>query len=148
MSEKISLLNKKKANVIAQTMALLSKTSAPLIEVLVKYVVFKIKLSDITDFKHSAIYRAKSTYLENRDKVITLSGLYSPLYGREKGRPDQEPFSLTVNVDDDELKEGFIWYSTTTEKSFQMSDLNYFVLTDNGFAPFKKMSSRAKGTRK
>lgn len=148
MSEKISLLNKRKAKVIAQTMSLLSKTSAPLIEVLVKYVVFKIKLSDITDFKHSAIYRAKSTYKENRDKVITLSGLYSPLYGREKACPDQEPFSLIVNVDDDELKEGFVWYSTTAEKSFQMSDLDYFVLTDAGFAPYTQISNSGKRTRK
>lgn len=147
MTEKISLLNKKKAKLIAQTMSLLSKTSSPLIEALVQYVVYKIKLSDIAEFKHSAIYRAKSTFKENRDKVITLSGLYSPLYGREKDSPEQEPFSLIVNVDDTELKSGFIWYSTTEDKSFQMDELDYFVLTDTGFAPYTKMSHSGKRTR-
>ncbi|EIY8279506.1 hypothetical protein MNZ66_004649 [Salmonella enterica] len=148
MTEKISLLNKKKAKLIAQTMSLLSKTSSPLIEALVQYVVYKIKASDIPEFKHSAIYRAKSTFNENREKVITLSGLYSPLYGREKSSPEQEPFSLIVNVDDTELKQGYIWYSTTAEKSFQMDDLDYFVLTDTGYAPFTHIGHSGKRTRK
>lgn len=148
MTEKISLLNNKKAKIIAQTMTLLSKTSSPLIEALVKYVVFKIKLSDIADFKHSAIYRAKSTFKENQDKVIALSGLYSPLYGRCKSTPEQEPFSLIVNVDDDTFKEGFVWYSPDSETSFQMDELDYFVLTDSGFAPFTKFGHSRKRTRK
>ena len=136
MTEKISLLNNKKAKLIEQTMLLLSKTSPSLIKALVQHVVFKIKPTDMSEFKHSAIYRAKSTFKENRDKVIALSGLYSPLFGREHECTDKEPFSLIVNVEDAELEQGLIWYSTTTGKSYRMDDLDYFLLTDNGYTPF------------
>ncbi|KAB0983022.1 hypothetical protein FZI32_21765, partial [Cronobacter sakazakii] len=110
MSDKIDLFNKRLVDCVEQTMLLMSKSGKELINAVVKNVVFKINAPDLVDFKPSAIYRAKKTFKQNREKVIKLSGLYSPLFGREKGKPEQPPFSLIVNVDDESLKQGMIWY--------------------------------------
>ena len=148
MGADIGLLNNRKAKAIAYTMSLLSRTSEPLIEGVIKYVVYKIKPKLITEFKRPAIYRAKNAYMESREKVITLSGLYSQLYGREKKHPKQEPFGLIVNVDDGELKNGYVWYSPTGKRSYQIDDLDYFVLTETGFTPYTHIGNRTKRTRK
>lgn len=60
MGADIGLLNNRKAKAIAYTMSLLSRTSEPLIEGVIKYVVYKIKPKLITEFKRPAIYRAKT----------------------------------------------------------------------------------------
>ena len=133
MTDKFNLQNKRLMDSIEQTILLLSKSGSELIKAVAKSLVLK--------FKHSAIYRAIRTYNEKRESVIRLAGLYSPLFGREAGKAEQEPFSLIVNVDEQSLKQGFIWYSPEKDKAFRMEELNYFVLDQDTFLPYSPSGS-------
>lgn len=136
MTDKFNLHNKRLMDSIEQTLLLLSKSGSELIKAVAKSLVFKIKPYDFAEFKHSAIYRAIRTYNEKRESVIRLSGLYSPLFGNEAGKAELEPFSLIVNVDEQSLKKGFIWYSPEKDKAFRMEELNYYVLDQDSFIPY------------
>ena len=141
MTDKFNLQNKRLMDSIEQTLLLLSKSGSELIKAVAKSLVLKIKPYDFVEFKHSAIYRAIRTYNEKRESVIRLAGLYSPLFGREAGKAEQEPFSLIVNVDEQSLKQGFIWYSPENDKAFRMEELNYFVLDQDTFLPYSPSGS-------
>lgn len=136
MTDKFNLQNKRLMDSIEQTLLLLSKSGGELIKAVAKSLVLKIKPYDFIEFKHSAIYRAIRTYNEKRESVIRLSGLYSPLFGREKEALEEEPFSLIVNVDEQTFKRGYIWYSPEKDRAFRMEDLSYFVLEQDNYIPF------------
>lgn len=142
MPDKIDLHNKRLMASIEQTLALLSKSGSNLIKAAAKSLVLKISPYDFAEFKHSAIYRVIRTYNEKRESVIRLAGLYSPLFGREAGDSSEEPFSLIVNVDEQALKQGFIWFSPEKDKAFRMDDLAYFVLDKDSFIPFDFSGSK------
>lgn len=137
MTKEIDLFNKRLIGSVEQTMLLMTKSGKELINGVVNYVIHKIKATDLDGVEASAIYRSAKIYRQSREKVIRLSGLYTPLFGREKGNLEEEPFSLIVNIDDESLKQGFLWYSPDKDKGYRMSDLNYYVLDGNTFKPYK-----------
>ena len=101
---------------IEQTMSRMSNSKSALINALIKHVVHKVKATEITDMKSSAIYRAKRNLIQNQEKIIELSGLYSPLFAREKTGAGEEPFSLIVNIDGEGLKMGKLWFIPLRKK--------------------------------
>jgi hypothetical protein len=141
MTDKINLQNKRLMESIEQTLLLLTKSSKELIKAVAKSIVLKINPYDFEDFKYSAIYRSIRAYEAKRERVILLSGLYSPLFGREKGDAKQEPFSLVVNVDEQTFKQGFIWYSPERETAFRMEELTYFSLDKDSYIPYSLNAS-------
>ena len=136
MTEKIDLFNKRLIEAVEQTMSLMTKSSSTLINALAKNLVLKINATDLDGQFPQAIYRAKRAYAQNRKKAIKLSGLYSQLFGSEKADPEAGHFSLIVNVDAGMMKEGFLWYSPESGKSYRMADLNYFILEGDDFVPY------------
>ncbi|MER1908826.1 hypothetical protein, partial [Citrobacter portucalensis] len=127
---------------IEKTMGLLTKNKKDVIDALVKRIVFKYKATEISGFLTSAIYRVERGYKEKREQVITLSGLYSPLFGREKEQANQTPFSLIVNDNEDTFLDGFLWYSPDTDKTYKFDDLDYFSLNENSFEPYQICTKR------
>lgn len=142
MNEKIDLKNKRLIKAIEKTMGLLTKNKKDVIDALVKRIVFKYKATEISGFLTSAIYRVERGYKEKREQVITLSGLYSPLFGREKEQANQAPFSLIVNDNEDTFLDGFLWYSPDTDKTYKFDDLDYFSLNENSFEPYQICTKR------
>ncbi|MEL6008194.1 hypothetical protein J4Z08_20945 [Citrobacter portucalensis] len=142
MNEKIDLKNKRLIKAIEKTMGLLTKNKKDVIDALVKRIVFKYKATEISGFLTSAIYRVERGYKEKREQVITLSGLYSPLFGREKEQANQTPFSLIVNDNEDTFLDGFLWYSPDTDKTYKFDDLDYFSLNENSFEPYQICTKR------
>lgn len=136
MADNLNKKNNRLMESIEQTLLQLSKSSSDLIKIVSKSLVFKISPYDFEQFKFSAIYRAISTYNKKRESVIRLSGLYSPLFGRETDDTEQEPFSLIVNVDDKSFRQGFIWYSPEIGKAFRMDQLTYFLLDEDSYIPY------------
>ena len=122
---------------IEQTMSRMSNSKSALINALIKHVVHKVKATEITDMKSSAIYRAKRNLIQNQEKIIELSGLYSPLFDREKTGAGEEPFSLIVNIDGEGLKRGYLWFSPVRKKEYRPTELEYFVLDNDEFIPYK-----------
>lgn len=122
---------------IEQTMSRMSNSKSALINALIKHVVHKVKATEITDMKSSAIYRAKRNLIQNQEKIIELSGLYSPLFAREKTGAGEEPFSLIVNIDGESLKRGYLWFSPVRKKEYRPTELDYFVLDNDEFIPYK-----------
>ncbi|MDM2765758.1 hypothetical protein [Citrobacter sp. Cpo150] len=142
MNENIDLKNKRLIKAIEKTMGLLTKNKKDVIDALVKRIVFKYKATEISGFLTSAIYRVERGYKEKREQVITLSGLYSPLFGREKEQANQTPFSLIVNDNEDTFLDGFLWYSPDTDKTYKFDDLDYFSLNENSFEPYQICTKR------
>lgn len=141
MAENFNLQNKRLAESIEQTLLQLSKSSGELIKAVAKSLVFGISPYDFEDFKYSAIYRAIRTYNEKRESVLKLSGLYSPLFGREIYNAEQEPFSLIVNIDEQTFKRGYIWYSPEKKRAFRMNELNYYSLDQDCYVPYSLNAS-------
>ncbi|CSX10605.1 hypothetical protein FP371_23115 [Citrobacter freundii] len=144
MNEGIDLKNSRLIKSIEKTMGLLTKNKKDVIDALVKRIVFKFKATEIEGFLPPAIYRVEKGYKEKRNQVITLSGLYSPLFGCEKKCKDQTPFSLIVNDDEESFLNGFLWFSPDTEQVYRFTDLDYFSLNQNKFVPYKIHTKRGK----
>lgn len=136
MIDKIDLFNKRLIDSVEQTMLLMTKSSGTLINALAKNLVLKINATELDGQLPQAIYRAKRAYATNRTKAIKLSGLYSQLFGCEKDNPEAGHFSLIVNVDAEKMKQGYLWYSPENNKSYRMSELDFFTLEGNNFIPY------------
>ena len=136
MKVNVTLQNKRLVASIEQTLSLLTKSSTKLIKAVAESLVFKILPRDFENIQYPAIYRTIRAYNDKRENVIRLSGLYSPLFGREHTKPGLRPFSLIVNVDQLSFSKGYIWYSPELNKAYRMDELSYYSLQNDDFVPY------------
>ncbi|MCL6336274.1 hypothetical protein EXT65_21000 [Pectobacterium carotovorum subsp. carotovorum] len=136
MTAEIDLFDRRFIESVEQTMLLMTKSSKSLTSALAKNVVLKVNATALDGQFPQAIYRAKRAYAKNRSNIIHLAGLYSQLFAQEKNSHLEAPFSIIVNIDHSSLKDGFIWYSPEKNKSYRISDLDYYTLDKNIFEPY------------
>ena len=122
---------------VSQTLKLLTVTRPELIEKVTKHIAEGVPATILAGRVNCAqIYRAKNQFLRLRENISFLTEAMTKLYAVLSDERCSEPFPVTLNVDREQICQGYLWQSIRNGTAYRTAELKFFTLHGNDYVPY------------